>query len=193
MSKPGVDPTSGISLGDAWDGPSGIRHVGGAKLNLALVRNVRTWPAMPREKAQAAPIARLKVLMRRRGADCLVVVLKRGNARGAKGAGHRRWVGSTGVGSNRQREEPDAQGEGQPSWSCNTRKLIPTVLPGLVVTEDQASCLPRRRRRPRCRIGLDVGLLQRRRSWVFWPRRTARPALAGSEQSYGGKVCTRRR
>src|ERR1700731_4470026 len=73
------------------DCPSGIRHVGGAKLNLALVRNVRTWPAMPREKAQAAPTARPKVLMRRRGADCPVVVLKRGNARGAKGAGHRRW------------------------------------------------------------------------------------------------------
>src|SRR5450755_1832938 len=46
---------------------------------------------MPREKAQAAPTARPKVLMRRRGADCPVVVLKRGNARGAKGAGHRRW------------------------------------------------------------------------------------------------------
>ena len=33
--------------------------------------------------------ARPKVPMRRRGADCLVVVMKRGNARGAKGAGHR--------------------------------------------------------------------------------------------------------
>jgi hypothetical protein len=71
------------------DGPSGIRHTGSATLNLALVRNVRTWPAMPREKAQAAPTARPKVPMRRRGADCLVVVSKRGNARGAKGAGHR--------------------------------------------------------------------------------------------------------
>jgi hypothetical protein len=66
----------------------GIRHVGGAKLNRALVRNVRTWPAMPREKAQAAPTARPKVSMRRR--DCPVVVMKRCNARGAKGAGHRR-------------------------------------------------------------------------------------------------------
>src|SRR6516162_7679038 len=47
---------------------------------------------MPREKAQAAPTARPKVPMRRRGADCLVVVTKRGNARGAKGAGHRRWA-----------------------------------------------------------------------------------------------------
>src|SRR6516165_2364714 len=71
------------------DCPSGIRHGGGAKLNRALIRNVRTWAAMLREKAQAAPTARPKVQMRRRGADCLVVVLKRGNARGAKGAGHR--------------------------------------------------------------------------------------------------------
>ncbi len=30
----------------------------------ALVRNVRTWPAMPREKAQAATTARPKVPMR---------------------------------------------------------------------------------------------------------------------------------
>src|SRR6202023_1460621 len=91
-----------------WDCPSGIRHVGGAKLNLALVRNVRTWPAMPREKAQAAPTARPKVPMRRRGADCPVVVMKRGNARGAKGAGHRVDLGQTG--SNR--EEPEISAEG---------------------------------------------------------------------------------
>src|SRR6266404_354508 len=70
--------------------PSGIRHGGGAKLNQALVWNVRTWPAMPREKAQAAPTVRLKVPMRRRGADCLVVATKWGNAHGAKGVGHRR-------------------------------------------------------------------------------------------------------
>src|SRR5215468_6408372 len=95
MSKPGAGPASGISLGDAWYSPSGIRHVGGANLNRAPVRNVRTWPAMPREKAQAAPTVRLKVPMRRRGADCPVVVMKRGNARGAKGAGHRHWIGST--------------------------------------------------------------------------------------------------
>src|SRR5215831_16089786 len=59
---------------------------------------------MPREKAQAAPTARPKVPMRRPGADCFVVTMKRGNARGAKGAGHRHWRGSTG-----QREEPDVQ------------------------------------------------------------------------------------
>ena len=57
---------------------------------------------MLREKAQAAPTARPKVPMRRLGADCSV--MKRGNARGAKGAGHRHWARV-----NRQREEPDAQ------------------------------------------------------------------------------------
>ena len=77
MSEPGDDPSSGISSGDARYGPSGIRHVGGAKLDQALVRNVRTYTAMPREKAQAAPTARPKVPMRRLGADCLVVVMKR--------------------------------------------------------------------------------------------------------------------
>jgi hypothetical protein len=41
-------------------------------------------------RAQAAPTVRPKVPMRRRGADCPVVVMKRGNARGARGAGHRR-------------------------------------------------------------------------------------------------------
>src|SRR6476660_768024 len=42
--------------------------------------------------------------MRRLGADCSVVVMKRGNARGAKGAGHRHLARV-----NRQREEPDVQ------------------------------------------------------------------------------------
>src|SRR6516164_10713117 len=104
MSKPEADPSSGISLEDVLGLTSGIRRIGGAKLNQALVRNVRTWPAMLREKAQAAQTARPKVLMRRRGADCSVLVTKRGNARGAKGAGHRHLARV-----NRQREEPDDQ------------------------------------------------------------------------------------
>src|SRR6266576_569077 len=59
---------------------------------------------MPREKAQVAQTARPKVPMHRLGADCFVVALKRGNARGAKGAGHRHLARV-----NRQREEPDIQ------------------------------------------------------------------------------------
>jgi hypothetical protein len=55
-------------------------------------------------KAQVAQTARPKVPMHRLGADCFVVVMKRGNARGAKGAGHRHLARV-----NRQREEPDVQ------------------------------------------------------------------------------------
>jgi hypothetical protein len=39
--------------------PSGIRHKGGAKLNQALVRNVRTYSPMPRERSQAAQTTRI--------------------------------------------------------------------------------------------------------------------------------------
>src|SRR6516162_1768785 len=134
MPKPGDCHSSGISLGDvlrlpkrhpAWrrrEAQSGSRkkltcpgHATNSRRSSfhslrvgnaggRLVRNVRTWPAMLREKAQAAPTARPKVLMRRRGADCSVVVMKRGNARGAKGVGHRLLDRV-----NRQREEPGDQ------------------------------------------------------------------------------------
>src|SRR5262245_60164045 len=71
---------------------------------------------MLREKAQVATTTRPKVPMRRLGADCLVVVMKRGNARGAKGAGHRHWRGSTGDGRN-----PLINGRRQPSCDGASR------------------------------------------------------------------------
>jgi hypothetical protein len=82
----GVTLPPGSARGNPEVCPSGIRHVGGAKLDQAFVRNVRTYTAMRREKAQAAPIARPKVPMRRIGADCFVVAEKRGNARGSEGS-----------------------------------------------------------------------------------------------------------
>ena len=42
MSKPGVPLPPGSARENPEACPSGIRHVGGAKLNQALVRNVRT-------------------------------------------------------------------------------------------------------------------------------------------------------
>jgi len=48
MSKPGDDPSFGISSEDAWYGPSDIRHVDGAKLDQAFVWNVRTCTATRR-------------------------------------------------------------------------------------------------------------------------------------------------
>src|SRR5881227_991672 len=73
---------------------------------------------MPREKAQVAQTARPKVPMRWLGADCFVVVLKRGNARGAKGAGHRHLARV-----NRQREEPDFNGRRQHSRGGTSRMM----------------------------------------------------------------------
>src|SRR6266498_5997717 len=94
MSKPGADPSSGISLGDVLRLPK--RHPAcrrrEAQSGSWTERENLTGDA--KGKAQAAPTARPKVPMRRRGADCPVVATKWGNARGAKGAGHRRgaWV-----------------------------------------------------------------------------------------------------
>ena len=76
---------------------------------------------MPREWAQAAPTARPKVPMRRLGADCLVVAWKRGNARRAKGAGHRRWIGSTDVRSTDSGRSPILNGRRQPSCGGTSR------------------------------------------------------------------------
>src|ERR1700745_310909 len=73
---------------------------------------------MAREKAQAAPTARPKVPMRRLGAHCLVVVMKRGNARGAKGVGHKRWIGSPGNGRS-----PIINGRRQPSLGGTSRMM----------------------------------------------------------------------
>ena len=57
-----------LPLGSVWGNPEacpgGIRHVGGAKLNQAPIRNVRTSAPMTREKLQAAQTARAKVPMR---------------------------------------------------------------------------------------------------------------------------------
>src|SRR6266851_8068892 len=104
MPKPGGDPSSGISLGDALRLPE--RHPAYRR------REAQPGSCTEREnldgdakgKAQVAETTRLKVPMHRLGADCFVVATKRGNARGAKGAGHRHLDRV-----NRQREEPDVQ------------------------------------------------------------------------------------
>src|SRR6266481_5698729 len=77
MSKPGADPSPGISLGDALRLPK--RHPACRR------REAQSGSCTEREnlagdakgKAQAAPTARPKVPMRRRGADCLAVVRHR--------------------------------------------------------------------------------------------------------------------
>jgi hypothetical protein len=55
------------------DWPSGIRHVGGAKPDQALVGNVRTCRPDAKGDVQAAKTARIRVPMRGTGAEQLVV------------------------------------------------------------------------------------------------------------------------
>src|SRR5262252_10942761 len=56
--------------------PSGIRHIGGAKLNQALVRNVRTCRSDAKGDVQAAHTARTRVPKRSTGAEQFVVGMK---------------------------------------------------------------------------------------------------------------------
>ena len=72
----GVPLPPGLARENPEACPSGIRHVGGAKLNQALVRNVRTCPPMQRERSQAAQTARIRVLMRSTGTEQPVVGTK---------------------------------------------------------------------------------------------------------------------
>jgi hypothetical protein len=72
---------------------------------------VRTWREMLSEKVQVDKPASLKVAMLTSGMDCSVVALKRGNARGARGAG--RPLDDPLNVANRTRDEP---------WSCRGRR-----------------------------------------------------------------------
>jgi hypothetical protein len=56
---------------EGW--PSGIRHIGGAKSDQALVRNVRTCRPDAKGDVQAAKTARARVPMRGTGAEQFVV------------------------------------------------------------------------------------------------------------------------
>jgi len=58
------------------DCPSGIRHVGGAKLNQALVWNVRTCRPDAKGDVRVARTARIRVPMRGTGAEQPVVGMK---------------------------------------------------------------------------------------------------------------------
>src|SRR6266436_9946165 len=103
MSKPGGGQSSGISLGDALRLPK--RHPAWRRREAqsGFCTERKNLHGDAKGKAQEAPTARQKVPMRRLGADCLVAAWKRGNARRAKGAGHRRWTGSTDVWSTDSR------------------------------------------------------------------------------------------
>jgi hypothetical protein len=107
MPKPGDCHSSGISLGDVLRLPK--RHPAWRRRepqsgsctereNLAGDAKGKGTSGSNREAESTDAPER---------ADCPVVVSKRGNARGAKGAGHRRWEGA-----NWQQEELQFSTEG---------------------------------------------------------------------------------
>ena len=104
MSKPGADPSSGMSLEDVLRLTKRHPACRRREAQPGSCTEHENLAGDAKGKAQAAPTARPKVPMRHLGADCSVVASKRGNARGAKGAGHRHLTRV-----NRQREEPGAQ------------------------------------------------------------------------------------
>ena len=95
--KPGSSPCSGNSMeGYLLTGHAGVRCIGGMTLIRAFVRNLRTGSVMRKGKGTSGGPTRPKVPMHRSGAHCSVVARKRGNSRGAKGAGHPRRDGVNG-------------------------------------------------------------------------------------------------
>ena len=66
----------------------GVRCVGGVTLFQALLGNVGTGRADAKGKIQVGNTIRMSVPMQRTGADPPVVVMRSGNADGAKGRGH---------------------------------------------------------------------------------------------------------
>src|SRR5215469_2978654 len=93
-SKPGSLLCSGLreehgGYPTYW--PCGVRCIGGVTLISGSLTELGNLSGDAKGKGASGETARPKVPMRRRGADCLVVVMKRGNACRAKGAGYRRW------------------------------------------------------------------------------------------------------
>ena len=86
--KPGFPPCPGSSMEDtyllAMRGPAYRRHDSYPGFRTELENRVGDGKG----KGPSGGPTRLKVPMHRPGAHCFVVARKRGNARGAKGAGH---------------------------------------------------------------------------------------------------------
>ena len=90
MSKPGADPASGISLGDVLRLPKRHPACRRREAQSGSCTERENLNGDAKEKGTSGSNCEAEIPMHRLGADCFVVVMKRGNARGAKGAGHRR-------------------------------------------------------------------------------------------------------
>ena len=80
----------------------GVRCTGGVTLISGSRTELENLAGDGKGKSTSGRTVRLKVPKRQSGTDCSVIAMKRGNARGAKGAGHSRRdpFGSTDNGRN---------------------------------------------------------------------------------------------
>jgi len=90
MSKPGVDPTSGISSGDVLILPERHPACRRRETQLGFRMERENLAGDGKGKGTSGDNREAESTDASEGAHCPVVVMKRGNARGAKGAGHRR-------------------------------------------------------------------------------------------------------
>jgi hypothetical protein len=116
-SKPESSPCSGISVEDTYLLTTRCPVFRRRDSHLGFRMELETLAGHAKGKGTSGGPARPKVPMGQSGADRPIVVMKRGNARGAKGVGHSRrcWV-------NGRPEEPSSfAGRRQPSLSGTSR------------------------------------------------------------------------
>ena len=89
-SKPELPPCSGKSMEDTYLLTMRCPVFRRRDSHLGFRMELETLAGHAKGKSASGGPARLKVPMGQLGADCPIVVMKRGNARGAKGVGHSR-------------------------------------------------------------------------------------------------------
>src|SRR6476660_196106 len=87
-SKPGPLPSPGKSMAETYLLAMRCPVLRRRDSHSGFCTELENLDGDGKGKGTSGQTARPKVPMRRPGADCLVVVMKRGNARGAKRAGH---------------------------------------------------------------------------------------------------------
>src|ERR1700693_2132646 len=88
--KTGAPPLSGKSMAETWLLAMWCPGYRWRDSNLGSGMELENLSGGDKGKGTSGSPVRPKVLIRRAGTDCPVVAMKRGNARGAKGAGHSR-------------------------------------------------------------------------------------------------------
>ena len=107
--KTGAPPLSGKSMAETWLLAMWCPGYRWRDSSLGSGTELENLSGVGKGKGASSSPARPKVPIRRTGADCPVVAMKRSNVRGAKGAGHSRH----GQLANWKQEEPTGYGGGR--------------------------------------------------------------------------------